>query len=448
MISPQLLKGADSPNPTQDAFEAKTQQLTQQREKQNAALQAEQDRKNSVFKQALSYAGDGYFNEAKYFAQQNGIEIPDEMLKNSIFSKGMSNAMELYDDDPEAAQRYTAGFVSADGDLMTRHRAGYAAGGKPRSKQDRELALYERKLQLDARYKPKDQSAKYNQFKEVDGQLYDLSAPGGPAPIGGGGLSTNKQIEIFNKGYLASKEADWAGKGTEEDYIAAGNYLLENAIRLSGGGASPTVVGPQQAGQPSSRRDQEIQSFVQQAKGMGAKPQDIKAVLLKRGVAPEIADRVIGTESTTINQSVNVPSSPVMIEQNRLDLRPVSPSFDPNQTTRAGYYPLSGAVSPLENLTRVGANLTNIPGHMQTVSSGLVGAANLIDSSARGAGRAAYDAGAGAANAVGEFMTNPSQVVVYDPQGAAYYLPRNQLQAALAQGYRTSNIAGPNVPTQ
>lgn len=439
MISPQLLSGAGSANPTQDAFEAKTQQLTQQREKQNAAMQAEQDRKNNVFKQALSYAGDGYFNEAKYFAQQNGIEVPDEMLQNSAFSKGMSNAMELYDDDPEAAMRYAQGFSNAQGDLMARHTAGFAAGGKPRSKADRELALYERKLQIESKYRP---SGGGGGFSLSAGQTrYDNAGNIiASAPAAGGDMQ-KLWLNTYNEAIAAMRTPEQAKEIADTAISASGRYGASSAqTALMGSGS--------QVAQPSSRRDQEIQSFIQQAKGMGAKPQDIKAVLLKRGVSPEIADQVIGTESTTLNQSVNVPSSPATIEQNRLDLRPVAASFDPNQTTRAGYYPLSGTVSPLENLTRVGANLTNIPGHMQTVSSGLVGAANLIDSSARGAGRAAYDAGSGVSNAVGEFMTNPSQVVVYDPQGAAYYLPRNQLQAALAQGYRTSNIAGPNVPTQ
>lgn len=296
MISPQLLQGAGSANPTMDAFDARTNQIQQQQDKESAALQADQDRKNNVFKQALSYAGDGYFNEAKYFAQQNGIDVPDEMLQNSAFSKGMANAMELYDDDPEAAMRYAQGFSSAQGDLMTRHAAGFAAGGKPRNKDDREIALYERKKQLDARYKPA--GAEGNGFSLSAGQTrFDNNGN----IIAQGPAETNSDRVKYVQDVVSSAVNGAMGQPIDTNKVAEEAAAQYDRLFGSGaGGASPSLMNsgiqpqgaPQQQGADPGAVRQGIYA-VQQLRMQGLNAQQIRDGLVQRGATPERAQSLI-----------------------------------------------------------------------------------------------------------------------------------------------------------
>jgi len=143
-ISIPLIQGADSPNSAGAAFDSRTAQLEQER----AQKEKQQD---ADFHTVVKYASDGLTNEAKYFAQQKGIQVPDAVYKNADFAKGLSIAGDLYD-DPASAQKFATAYLSTGGDLMGKYTAGLGAAGKPMSKTDRDLIAYGKKLQMQAQY--------------------------------------------------------------------------------------------------------------------------------------------------------------------------------------------------------------------------------------------------------------------------------------------------------
>ena len=143
-VSIPLIQGANSANNVKDSFDAKTAQIEQERAQQ-------QKQQDADFHTVVKYASDGLTNEARYFAQSKGINVPEEVYKNADFAKGLSIAGDLYD-DPMAAQKFATAYISSGGDMMSRYQAGLGAAGKPMSKDDRELNLYARKLQLQQQY--------------------------------------------------------------------------------------------------------------------------------------------------------------------------------------------------------------------------------------------------------------------------------------------------------
>lgn len=143
-VSIPLIQGANSTNNVGDAFDSRTAQFNQERVQKEKQQDAD-------FHTVVKYASEGLTNEAKYFAQQKGINVPEQVFQNADFAKGLSIAGDLYD-DPVAAQKFTTAYVSTGGDLMSRYNAGLGAAGKPMSKDDRDLALYIKKLQAQQQY--------------------------------------------------------------------------------------------------------------------------------------------------------------------------------------------------------------------------------------------------------------------------------------------------------
>lgn len=190
MTALRLMQPSGSVNPTQEAFQRRTDQLELEREKerlqlqrQREAEQAEIDRRDADMLKVFQFAGDGYVNEAKYYAQQKGLQVPDDVFNDALLSKGLAMSGELYPDNPEAAQKYAMAFRSVDGDLLARNQAGLAAAGKPLSKTDRDLALYERKLQLANRYKSSDNAMTPYQSAMIDLRRQELEQKNQPDPF-------------------------------------------------------------------------------------------------------------------------------------------------------------------------------------------------------------------------------------------------------------------------
>ena len=126
------------------AYEARSTQLDTQR-KEEAANQAkvQQQRDNDMLK-VFEFAGDGRAQEAKYYAQSKGLEVPEEIYSNADFAKGLTLAGKLYGDDPESAQKFTTAWMSnPSGDLQARVMAAQQATGRPINPEDRE---YQRKI--------------------------------------------------------------------------------------------------------------------------------------------------------------------------------------------------------------------------------------------------------------------------------------------------------------
>lgn len=130
-------------NNVAQAYESRTSAL-QQQDKAEADLQRQKD--NDMLK-VFEFAGDGQVNEAKYYAQTKGLEIPQEIYSNADFAKGLTLAGKIYGDDPVAAQKFTTAWVqNPTGDFQTRLAAAQQAAGKAIDPNDRE---YQRKIQFE-----------------------------------------------------------------------------------------------------------------------------------------------------------------------------------------------------------------------------------------------------------------------------------------------------------
>lgn len=98
-------------NHVAQAYEARTNQLTQQREAdEDKAAAAQQQRDNDMLK-VFEFAGDGRTEEAKYLAQAKGLDVPDQIYSNGDFAKGLATAGNFYGDDPAGAQRFTMAWM-------------------------------------------------------------------------------------------------------------------------------------------------------------------------------------------------------------------------------------------------------------------------------------------------------------------------------------------------
>lgn len=140
MASQNLLQNlTQGANPMSEAFEARTAQLDQKRAEEQAAAAEQQKQRDNDMHEVFKYAGDGFVDEARYLAQQKGLEIPDQVYSNATFAKGLALSKDLYDGEPEKAQRYVTAFNATPGDLQARHQAGIGAGGPAISSDMRSL---------------------------------------------------------------------------------------------------------------------------------------------------------------------------------------------------------------------------------------------------------------------------------------------------------------------
>ena len=230
-----LSKGS---NPMAQAFGAKTQELQQQRNVEAERQQKETATKDADMHQVFKYAGDGYVNEARYLAQQKGLQVPEEVFGDAVFAKGLSLAGDLYRDDPEAAQRYALAFRSGQGDLASRHNAALQAGGKPVSADDREFNNYVRKAQWDIKNKPRGGTDSDNPFTLTPGQTrYDASGKIIAQ------AADNGEYEAFAKAYNAGISS---GMMNPEQAKAAGDeaVLVYKSMRPAPTAAAPAPTQP------------------------------------------------------------------------------------------------------------------------------------------------------------------------------------------------------------
>lgn len=234
-ISIPLIQGANSTNNVSDAFDSRTAQFNQERVQQEKQQDAD-------FHTVVKYASDGLTNEAKYFAQQKGIQVPDEVFKNADFAKGLSIAGDLYD-DPVAAQKFTTAYVSTGGDLMSRYNAGLGAAGKPMSKDERDLALYGKKLAMQQQYS--SGSADNKGFSLSAGETrYDANGNVvASAPKG------SDDFDIWNKTYNASISSGL--KSEEEARIAADAAVAQKQLMSGGTTNNPTAHPANPNGNPA-----------------------------------------------------------------------------------------------------------------------------------------------------------------------------------------------------
>ena len=185
--SPNLLTS----NPVAEAFEARTGQLSAQR---NAAEKQADDDMLRVFE----FAGDGHIDEARFYAQQKGLQVPDQVYTNADFAKGLTLAGKIYGDNPEQAQKFTTAWMANQGDFNTRLAAAQTAAGSASNPEDRQL---QRQIALE-RWKLSNRPASEKRdIRTINNRLVELMPDGTTKELYNGGGTGFDPVEIGTKAY-------------------------------------------------------------------------------------------------------------------------------------------------------------------------------------------------------------------------------------------------------
>ncbi len=129
-----------NPNPEASAFNSETEALQTQAKNTVETNEA----KDHIIGKVLEYAGNGQVDEARFVAQQNGIQLPEQIYTNSKMAKLGSVAAQLYPDDPNKASAYmVAGMHLAASNpastFLDWSKAGMASAGTPLTVNQREI---------------------------------------------------------------------------------------------------------------------------------------------------------------------------------------------------------------------------------------------------------------------------------------------------------------------
>lgn len=222
MVDQNILSRLQQPtNVVAQAYTDRTNQLDAQREAEAKKQQDAITQRDNDMLKVFEFAGDGRTEEAKFYANQKGLQVPDEVLSNADFAKGLTLAGKIYGDDPVAAQKFTTAWMqSGGGDFQSRLTMAQQAAGKVIDPADRE---YQRKIQFELWKLKNLPKSGASGFSLSPGQTrYDAagnpvaSVPQGP-PISRfeagqraaqavmqGGLSSQEQV---NQARLAAEQA-------------------------------------------------------------------------------------------------------------------------------------------------------------------------------------------------------------------------------------------------
>lgn len=105
-----------------------------------ALLDKAQAQQDKDIASVLEMAANGHVEEARYVAQQRGIQIPEEILGNADMSRAMSMANTAYPAEPDKGQKFFMAFIQGSGTTRDRVLAGIRAAGPPDNASQRALA--------------------------------------------------------------------------------------------------------------------------------------------------------------------------------------------------------------------------------------------------------------------------------------------------------------------
>jgi hypothetical protein len=226
---------AQPTNHVAQAYEARTGAL-QKQHTDEAALQRQKD--NDMLK-VFEFAGDGQVNEAKYYAQTKGLEIPPEIYSNADFAKGLTLAGKIYGDDPVAAQKFTTAWIqNPQGDFQTRLAAAQGAAGKVIDPNDRE---YQRKINFEMwkqKNIPKDPVKLTPGETVLDGTSFKPMYSTAPKP----------PVDRFKAGADAYNASVQSGMSTPEQAELARNSAYAEWDSIYGHQAAPGTPAPASPG--------------------------------------------------------------------------------------------------------------------------------------------------------------------------------------------------------
>jgi len=312
-ISIGLVQGANSANPTRDAFDARAGQLTQQRtadmqiERQKVSDQRETERfgmekqkfaneeiarKDADMLKVFEFAGAGYVDEARYLAQQKGLQVPDEIYSNADFAQGLSMAGKIYGDDKVAAQKFTQAWLATPPgtDTQARLSAAQQAAGLATNPEDRTL---QRQISLE-KWKINNRvgDGTDRSFTLTPGQVrYDASGqPIASVPPDASDAKTKYVQDIVSSAMNSSMGQQIDMNKIANEAAAQYDQLFGSTAATAGGGVTTPMVSPQQpAAAPASKGVYAVQQL--QLQGYNAA--QIKDGLIQRGATPEQAQGLL-----------------------------------------------------------------------------------------------------------------------------------------------------------
>lgn len=217
MTNPNLNAISGIGNTVADSFQKTTQQLDQK--------QAQQDRD---MVEAFKLAGDGHVDEAKWYANQRGLQIPDEIIKNGDMSKGLALGGQIYGDDKQAIHKFSTAWIGSYGqDFDSRMKAAYSAAGVPIDPTDRKI----------------QQMIKLEKAKVEAGLGRSNSYPKIPSRLTYTQNTFNNVLRHTQDIEQAKKEAELAGKQWDE-YNASLQQGGQVPMPTPAGGGSPGLMLP------------------------------------------------------------------------------------------------------------------------------------------------------------------------------------------------------------
>jgi len=297
MVSQNLLQGlSQGENPVAQAFDARTQQLEQKRAAEQKAIDDKQRQHDQDMLKVFEFAGDGYVDEARYFAQQKGLQVPESIYGNADMAKGLSLAGKIYGDDAAAAQKFTTAWMGTQGDMNTRLLAAQKAAGAAVNPEDRQL---QKQIALENwKLKNRVGGSENNGFSLSPGQTRYNAAGGiiASAPA----ADDNGEYEAYSKAYnaaissglMSQEEAQQAGEN------AAAQYRLYNqrpAAPPPSGNIQPAMTS---APTPAGQQNKGVYAVQQMllpasAGGRGLTPDQVMQGLIQRGATEQQARQLL-----------------------------------------------------------------------------------------------------------------------------------------------------------
>jgi hypothetical protein len=191
MASERLLQNLSSgTNHAMEAYDDRTATLQKQRDadfqkqrQMRADANTEIDRKDNEMHNVFKLAGNGFIEEARFFAQSKGLQVPEDIYKNADLAKGLALSKDMYPNDPENAQKFTMAWMQSDGDERQRVAKAQQIAGLARNPEDRQfdkqIALKQWEIQNEPpagirefnyyTSMPEDEQEQYRQFKSKFG---------------------------------------------------------------------------------------------------------------------------------------------------------------------------------------------------------------------------------------------------------------------------------------
>lgn len=131
----------------------------------------------------------GHTDEARYTAQRNGFQLPEQFYQNSDLAQGMALGSKAYPEDADKGQVFFKAFTAAQGSLTDKVGAGMQAAGPPTSQAQKELLKAMAVMRSNYQIKNPDGSFGLAFANPMTGTLTPYKTPDGNSPNVTGGYA-------------------------------------------------------------------------------------------------------------------------------------------------------------------------------------------------------------------------------------------------------------------